>query len=422
MYMYILMYTYMMYTYMYIHVCTSISSSCSGEVVPSGCSHEMRASKVKLSLQKARPQRWKALETNQHLSSLSSSTTNSNSNATNQVTPLEPLTNQNAASDDGWNDLDADDEPEDTPHPEPQFTTAPQNQPEREKTALSSPSQSSGTNMSRAHSNSCDQERKECSPTVREPHTNVPAVETPSMSPRASHRSSSVHVPTTLARSKYPSTHASPSQIETSDPSYRDKQLRRASTTGLTNQGNTCFMNSVIQCFSNTPELRDYFISGRYLANINKENPLGFQGELAKCFCLILRKLWSGEYEYFPPKKLKALIAKRSKHFDDHSQHDTHEFMSYLLDGLHEDLNRVLKKPVTKPVEMDGHPDREVATESWKVHKMRNNSVMVDLFQGQFKSTLVCPDCSKVLYMCTCSFLCVQMYVRVHVHVRVNRA
>lgn len=389
--------------------CTSTSPSCSGEVVPSGCSHEVRSSKVKLSLKKARLQRWKALEANQHLSSLSSSTTNSNSNTTNQVTLLEAQSNQNAVTDEDWNDLDADDEDEGTPHANPQPTTAPQSQPERKKAPqskpdtkkapVSSPSQSSGTNVSRAHSHSGSQEGKGCNSVEHEPQRSVPAGSTSSTSPHATHRSSSVHVPTSLARSKYPGTHASPSQIETSDPSYRDKQLCRASTTGLTNQGNTCFMNSVIQCLSNTPELRDYFISGRYLANVNKENPLGFQGDLAMCFCVILRKLWSGEYEYFPPKKLKALIAKRSKHFDGHSQHDTHEFMSYLLDGLHEDLNRVRKKPVTKPVEMEGHPDREVAAESWKVYKMRNDSVMVDLFQGQFKSTLVCPDCNKVVYM-----------------------
>ena len=41
-------------------------------------------------------------------------------------------------------------------------------------------------------------------------------------------------------------------------------------------------------------------------------------------------------------------------------------------------------------------PYREVAAESWKVYKKRNDSKMVDLFQGQFKSTLVCPECGKV--------------------------
>ena len=36
--------------------------------------------------------------------------------------------------------------------------------------------------------------------------------------------------------------------------------------------------------------------------------------------------------------------------------------------------------------------------ESWLTYKKRNNSFIVDLFGGQFKSTLVCPECSKVFY------------------------
>lgn len=37
-----------------------------------------------------------------------------------------------------------------------------------------------------------------------------------------------------------------------------------------------------------------------------------------------------------------------------------------------------------------------VAEEAWQRHKMRNDSFIVDLFQGQYKSKLVCPVCSKV--------------------------
>ena len=192
-----------------------------------------------------------------------------------------------------------------------------------------------------------------------------------------------------------------PAALEVTDPSYRNDQLGKPSITGLCNLGNSCFMNSVVQCLSNTQPLRDFFVNGHYLANINRANPLGFHGDLAKSFSLVIRRLWSGEYEYFSPKKLKSVIASRSSHFGGYQQHDSHEFMSYLLDGLHEDLNRVQKKPQTSPVESEDRPDMEVAEESWKVHKLRNDSFVVDLFQGQFKSTLVCTVCSKVR-VCMC--------------------
>ncbi len=172
--------------------------------------------------------------------------------------------------------------------------------------------------------------------------------------------------------------------------------ITKTSQTGLANLGNSCFMSSVIQCLSNTRELRDFFIDGRFTADINKDNPLGFNGELAKCFSQAVLKLWSGHYQSFTPHKLKAIISKRSEHFGSYQQQDAHEFMSYLLDGLHEDLNRVKTKPITPAIEVKGRPDLEVANESWAIHKKRNDSFLVERFQGQFKSTLVCPHCSKV--------------------------
>ena len=200
---------------------------------------------------------------------------------------------------------------------------------------------------------------------------------------------------THVVRSKY-TKGVLPAALEVTDPSYRSNQLGKPSLTGLCNLGNSCFMNSIIQCLSNTSDLRDYFIDGRYLADINKKNPLGFEGELAKCFSQVVRKLWSGEYEYFPPKKLKSVVSLRSSHFGGYQQQDSHEFMSYLLDGLHEDLNRVKTKPQTPAVDSGDRPDVEVAEESWTIHRKRNDSYFVDNFQGQFKSTLVCPECSKV--------------------------
>ncbi|XP_037071195.1 ubiquitin carboxyl-terminal hydrolase 19-like [Pollicipes pollicipes] len=166
--------------------------------------------------------------------------------------------------------------------------------------------------------------------------------------------------------------------------------------TGLDNIGNTCFLNSVIQCLANTRELRDYFAESVFQSDINRDNPLGMSGQLALSFAVLLRVLWSGQHRSHNPHQLKSLVAKKATQFTGFAQHDAQEFMAFLLDGLHEDLNRVRVKPYTQTEEAGDRPDAEVARESWHRYRLRDDSAIVDLFQGQYKSKLVCPDCGKV--------------------------
>ncbi|XP_008800670.3 ubiquitin carboxyl-terminal hydrolase 9-like isoform X1 [Phoenix dactylifera] len=165
--------------------------------------------------------------------------------------------------------------------------------------------------------------------------------------------------------------------------------------TGLHNLGNTCFMNSAIQCLVHTPPVVEYFLKD-YSDEINEENPLGMQGELAIAFGELLRKLWSSGWTSIAPRAFKAKLARFAPQFSGYNQHDSQELLAFLLDGLHEDLNRVRKKPYIEARDADGCPDQEFADECWKNHKARNDSVIVDVCQGQYKSTLVCPVCSKV--------------------------
>ncbi|KAL0904858.1 hypothetical protein M5K25_027016 [Dendrobium thyrsiflorum] len=165
--------------------------------------------------------------------------------------------------------------------------------------------------------------------------------------------------------------------------------------TGLQNLGNTCFMNSAIQCLVHTPPLVEYFLQD-YTGEINTKNPLGMQGELALSFGDLLRKLWSSGRTSVAPRAFKTKLARFAPQFSGYNQHDSQELLAFLLDGLHEDLNRVKNKPYIEVKDSDGHLDEEVAHECWQNHKARNDSIIVDVCQGQYKSTLVCPHCSKV--------------------------
>ncbi|KAJ9548810.1 hypothetical protein OSB04_021353 [Centaurea solstitialis] len=165
--------------------------------------------------------------------------------------------------------------------------------------------------------------------------------------------------------------------------------------TGLLNFGNTCFMNSAIQCLVHTPEFARYFRED-YHQEINWHNPLGMVGELALAFGEVLRKLWAPGRTPFAPRQFKAKLARFAPQFSGYNQHDSQELLAFLLDGLHEDLNRVKHKPYIKSRDADGRPDEEVADEYWANHIARNDSIIVDVCQGQYKSTLVCPVCEKI--------------------------
>ncbi|XP_015208775.2 ubiquitin carboxyl-terminal hydrolase 15 isoform X2 [Lepisosteus oculatus] len=165
---------------------------------------------------------------------------------------------------------------------------------------------------------------------------------------------------------------------------------------GLCNLGNTCFMNSAVQCLSNIPPLTEYFLKDKYQEELNIDNPLGMRGEIAKVYAELIKQIWSGKYSYVTPRPFKTQVGGFAPQFSGYQQQDSHELLAFLLDGLHEDLNRIRKKPYIQLKDAEGRPDKIVAEEAWENHIKRNDSIIVDIFHGLFKSTLVCPVCAKV--------------------------
>uniref|UniRef100_A0A1B6J488 Ubiquitin carboxyl-terminal hydrolase n=1 Tax=Homalodisca liturata TaxID=320908 RepID=A0A1B6J488_9HEMI len=152
--------------------------------------------------------------------------------------------------------------------------------------------------------------------------------------------------------------------------------------TGLKNLGNLCYMNSIMQCISNTVELTK---------ELTKFNPKEVSGrrQIASEVSSLLRILWLNDARITSCRSLKGKVGALRQSFSTSEQQDSHEFLTLLIDWLHEDLNEPSHiKSLEGAVEDTGE-------KAWGEFQKKNNSLILNLFYGQLKSTVTCNHCQK---------------------------
>lgn len=126
--------------------------------------------------------------------------------------------------------------------------------------------------------------------------------------------------------------------------------------TGLRNHGNTCFINAVLQCISHTDILAEYFVLDQYKVDLSRRNKLnskkfGTRGEVTEQLALLLKALWACQYHPDLSTSFKAIVERHGNQFKGTQQQDAQEFLQWLLDKVHEDLNTASKKKY-KPIKV----------------------------------------------------------------------
>jgi len=136
---------------------------------------------------------------------------------------------------------------------------------------------------------------------------------------------------------------------------------------GLDNLGNTCYLNSALQCLFSTKSISSYFVNcfeAELLNWRNSDNLLTLQ------FAELMREVKSASHKSFSPRQFLHKLQVSCPFFRGFLQQDSQEFLKILLDKLHETTQYSFKRDLKE-------------------------SIVSETFKFQVESSVHCSKCGK---------------------------
>jgi len=166
-----------------------------------------------------------------------------------------------------------------------------------------------------------------------------------------------------------------------------------AGNKGLANLGNTCYMNSALQCLSH---LLEFHPKNENFLNENRNN-----GGIYGAWLQLQLNMWSNDRSnpVAPRTFLQTFMSECSSKdisFYNFDQNDTEEFITIFMELLHQSIKKKIKITIEGNVSSELDKLAVKGVQSWSSFFKDDYSYIIKKFYSQLLSITSCPECDYV--------------------------
>lgn len=161
---------------------------------------------------------------------------------------------------------------------------------------------------------------------------------------------------------------------------------------GLLNLGNKCYLNSILQCLSNTLSLTDYILSSKYKQDFDNTHHKN-EHYFLHSYVTLINHIWD-ENQLIKPKSLIENLGKFHKKYFSMQQQDSHECLLYILDLLHTSLSYEITININGNIQNKSDQLMKQSLDVWKSFYEKQYSFIIQTFYGNSLNYIECNNCN----------------------------